>query len=78
MGQRDQPFPAAMEFGRRMRRQREAIGLTQEQLGERCDLHFTYIGSVERGERNVSLLNILKIAKALQVDAGDLIGSLKP
>jgi len=46
---------------------------TQEELAKRADLHRTYIGSIERYERNVSLLNVERIAKALGVKAKDLI-----
>ncbi len=61
------------EFGRRMRARREELGLSQDDLAGRCGLHRTYIGSVERGERNVSLVNIVRIADALEVDAGRLV-----
>ena len=54
-----------VQFGRTMRKRRQALGLSQEGLAERADLHWTYIGGIERGERNVSLLNIVKIARAL-------------
>ena len=55
------------EVGLRIRTRREAQNLTQAQLGERCDLDRTFIGSVERGERNVAILNLRKIAQALRV-----------
>lgn len=55
------------EIGFRIRDRRQALGWTQEELAERVDLHRTYIGSVERGERNVSILNLRKIAKCLRV-----------
>lgn len=47
--------------------------LTQEQLAEICDLHRTYIGAVERGDRNVSLKNIVIIANALNTDPASLL-----
>lgn len=59
-------------FGRRVRQLRFNRGLSQEQFAERCGLHRTYIGAIERGERNVSLLNIEKIAIALGVKIVDL------
>ncbi len=59
-------------FGRRVRQLRSNLGLSQEQFAERCGLHRTYIGAIERGERNVSLLNIEKIAIALGVKIVDL------
>jgi transcriptional regulator with XRE-family HTH domain len=63
-------------FGERVRGFRARIGLTQEQLGRAAGMHRTYIGGVERGERNVSLHNILKLATALRVDASDLVTGL--
>ena len=54
---------------RRLRLQRK---WSQEICAEKCGLHRTYIGAVERGERNISLVNIYKIAEALGCDAKDL------
>ncbi|OGW40760.1 MAG: transcriptional regulator [Nitrospirae bacterium RBG_13_39_12] len=54
-------------FGRNVRTQRENLKISQEKLAELCELHRTYIGAIERGERNVSLENIQKIARALGV-----------
>ena len=67
--------PARLQqaFGRAVRRRREALGISQEELADRADLHRTYIGDVERGERNISLVNIVKLAKALGVRPGTLI-----
>ena len=61
-----------MGFGRRVRELRKARGLSQEALALACDLDRTYIGGVERGERNVSLVNIEKIAGALDVPVSEL------
>lgn len=60
-------------LGQAIKRRRLSLGLSQEKLAERADLHWTYIGGIERGERNVSLLNIVKIAKALKVTASHLL-----
>ncbi|MCS7466304.1 helix-turn-helix transcriptional regulator [Stieleria sp. ICT_E10.1] len=60
------------KVGRRVRELREAKGWSQEELGFRSDLHRNYIGGIERGERNVALLNLEKLAKALGVHPRDL------
>ena len=52
---------------------RKKKGWSQEELAKRADLHRTYIGSIERNERNVSLLNVQRIAKALNVSPRELI-----
>ena len=54
-----------MRFGKAIRRLRLAKGWTQEELADRAKLHPTYIGGIERGERNVGLENIIRIARAL-------------
>lgn len=54
-------------FGARVRALREARGLSQEGLAQKAELHRTYIGGIERGERNISLINIEKLAVALDV-----------
>jgi transcriptional regulator with XRE-family HTH domain len=63
---------ARLLFAQNMRRCRSAQGLSQEQLAELAGLHRTYVGSVERGERNVSIDNIEAIAHALAVSVRDL------
>ena len=60
------------QFGGRMRELRKEKGLSQEALALACDLDRSYIGGVERGERNISLVNIHIIARALGVSAKDL------
>jgi len=55
------------DFGERLRELRLARHLSQEVLADRVGLHRTYVGSIERGERNVSLVNIEKLARALSV-----------
>ena len=61
------------EFARNVRTLRLKRGWSQEELARRADLHRTYIGAIERNERNVSLLNVERIAKALGVRAKDLL-----
>ena len=61
------------QFGDRIRTLRQPLGLSQEALAERAGLHRTYVGSIERGERNVSLENIHLLAEALGVPAAALL-----
>ena len=63
------------KFGARVRALRQAKGLSQEAFADICGLHRTYIGAIERGERNVSLENIEKIAKALGISIVSLFGA---
>jgi transcriptional regulator with XRE-family HTH domain len=60
-------------LGDRVRERRLAMNLTQEALGEKCGLHRTFVGSVERGERNLALLSLRRIAKALRVTPDELL-----
>ena len=61
------------ELGSQIRRARQARKWTQEDLARRCALHRTFIGSVERGERNISVLNLRHIARILRVSLPDLL-----
>lgn len=63
-------------FGAAVRRRRHAAGLSQERLAEEAGLHRTYVGSLERGERNVSLVNICRIGAALGVPPAALMRDL--
>ncbi|OUE08619.1 XRE family transcriptional regulator [Clavibacter michiganensis] len=67
---------AAAEFGARVREQRQRIGISQETLAELSGIHWTALGKIERGQRNPSLRNIVKIASGLDVDAGILVTGL--
>jgi transcriptional regulator with XRE-family HTH domain len=60
------PLDIRVRFGRAIRRIREEQGITQEEAAERCSLHRTYYSGIERGIRNVSLVNVEKIAKGLK------------
>jgi len=64
------------DLGQRLRQHRLARSWTQAELASRCDLHRTFIGSVERGERNVSILNLRLIARVLRVSLEDLLHGL--
>ncbi len=63
------------DIGFRIRERRQALGLTQEDLADKTNLHRTYIGSVERGERNLSILNLRQIAKSLRTTISELLGN---
>jgi transcriptional regulator with XRE-family HTH domain len=62
-------------FGRNLRMRREALGVSQEALAHTANLHRTYIGSVERGERNVSIDNMERLAEAVDSTIAILLGS---
>lgn len=65
------------QFGKRVKEIRQAKGVTQEELSAKAQLHRTYISSVELGKRNISLLNIEKLAKALGCDVSDFFNQRK-
>ena len=69
----DSPDTPAARFGRNLKRLRASAGLSQEELAARAGLHRTYVSSVERGNRNVSLENIFALANALRCDPRDLL-----
>lgn len=66
-----------MAFGDEIRRRREALGWTLEQLAERAKLSPNYIGTVENGRRDPSLSTVLALAKGLRVPPGELLGPVK-
>ena len=66
------------QFGRRIRVLREAMGISQEELADRAGMHRTYLGGIERGERNPALKNIGALAKALEVDISELFKFSSP
>ncbi len=59
-------------FGFKVKFFRNRLKLSQDELAEKADLHRTYVGAVERGERNICLANIFKLADALEVETKDL------
>ena len=67
---------ALAEFGARVRARRNELGLSQEGLADQAGLHWTFVGQVERGQRNLSLHNLLKLATALDIDPGQLVERL--
>ncbi|MGJ5813615.1 helix-turn-helix domain-containing protein [Paludibaculum fermentans] len=66
-----------LQFGERVKKVRLEQGLSQEDLAEQADLHRNYVSQIECGRRNLSLLNILKLARALKVPASKLIENIR-
>jgi transcriptional regulator with XRE-family HTH domain len=60
-------------LGKRVTKARKKTGMTQEGLADAAGLHWTYVGQVERGERNLTYKNILKLARGLEVDPSELM-----
>jgi|ERR1700712_442746 transcriptional regulator with XRE-family HTH domain len=67
---------AARVFGERVRAERLRLGISQETLAQLSDVHWTFVGQVERGTRNLSLHNIIKIAGGLDVDPAVLVAGI--
>lgn len=65
-----------ISFGEKVRKFRKERGLSQEELAFNANLHRTYIGMIERGEKNITLTNIQKIANALNVSINDLLDEI--
>lgn len=65
--------PAKIRFGIKLRHAREDLQLSQEVLAEKAGLHRTYIGQVERGERNISIDNMEKLADAVSVPLWEML-----
>ncbi len=62
-----------IKFGKKVRDERLKLGLSQEDLASRAKVHRTYIGMIERAEKNITLINIEKISKALGISSNELI-----
>jgi transcriptional regulator with XRE-family HTH domain len=60
-------------LGEAIREGRKALGVSQEDFAEMCDLHRTYIGQVERGEKNISFINVLRVCKGLRTKPSQLL-----
>lgn len=62
-----------IKFGKRVRTERKKLGLSQEELADRAEVHRTYIGMIERAEKNITLGNIERVARALRKKPADLL-----
>jgi transcriptional regulator with XRE-family HTH domain len=65
-----------VRFGKALRKRRHKLGVSQEEFADLCGLDRTYVGGIERGERNLALVNIEKLARALKVSLSDLFRSV--
>jgi transcriptional regulator with XRE-family HTH domain len=69
--------PALIKIGKRVRELRKAKGFSQEGFAYEVGLDRTYMGSVERGERNIAAINLIRIAKVLKIEVGELFPSTR-
>lgn len=69
--------PALIKLGKKIRELRKEKGFSQENFAYEVGLDRTYMGSVERGERNIAALNLVRIAKTLKVEVGTLFPAIK-
>ena len=65
-----------IRFGKALRKRRHKLGVSQEEFADLCGLDRTYVGGIERGERNLALVNIEKLALALKISLSDLFRSV--
>ncbi len=65
-----------LKFGKKVREERKKLGYSQEVLAEKAGVHRTYIGMIERGEKNITLANIQKVSKALKIKISELTKGL--
>jgi len=70
-------YPPLVKLGQRIRELRVNKGFSQEDFAAACELDRTYMGGVERGERNIAALNLIRIAKTLKVEVGELFPLVK-
>ena len=69
--------PLLIAFGERLRECRHMAEMTQEELAAAAGLHWTYIGQIERGERNLTYINVLRLARGLGMTPADLLDGVE-
>jgi transcriptional regulator with XRE-family HTH domain len=69
--------PALIKIGKKIRELRKTEGFSQESFADEVGLDRTYMGGIERGERNIAAINIIRIAKALKVEVGELFPAIR-
>jgi transcriptional regulator with XRE-family HTH domain len=69
--------PALIKIGQKIRELRKSKGFSQESFADEVGLDRTYMGGIERGERNIAAINIIRIAKALKVEIGELFPAIR-
>jgi len=67
------PDQILVRLGNRVRKERLALGLSQERFAELAGVHRTYVGMIERAEKNITLTNLAKLARALRIDPSELL-----
>jgi len=77
MGRSTLRNPTQTAIGLRIRERRTALGISQSALAERCGMHFTFVSSIERGERNISMSTLLRLAEGLQINPAEIVDGLK-
>lgn len=65
--------PILLAFAKQVRQRRYELGLTQEELAEKSNFHVNYIGGIERAERNVSIITLITLAKALEIEPSEIL-----
>jgi transcriptional regulator with XRE-family HTH domain len=71
-----QKAPVLVAFGETVRRHRKALGFSQEAFADECGIDRSYMGGIERGERNLAMLNVMRIIHALGIQPSDFFRSL--
>ncbi|MFA5959077.1 MAG: helix-turn-helix transcriptional regulator [Tatlockia sp.] len=69
-------YPALIKLGQRIRELRLERGFSQESFAHEVNLDRTYMGGIERGERNIAAINLIRIAKCLNIEVGELFPSI--